>query len=72
MFYRCGFDWIDTIDTSSPIVHGLLGISYEHGGLTNKQSIKLVDLLHAIPTPDQITIISKNIEYFSSYVKGVK
>lgn len=72
MFYRTGFDWIDTVDTSSPIVHGLLGINYEYGGLINKQSIKLVDLLHAIPTPDQIAIISKNIEYFSSYVKGVK
>lgn len=70
MFYRCGFDWIDTIDTSSPIVHGLLGLDYEYGGLTNKQSIKLVDLLHAIPTLDQIRIINSNIDKFASYVKG--
>lgn len=72
MFYRCGFNWIDTIDTSSPIVHGLLGLDYEYGGLVNKQSIKLVDLLHAIPSVDQMNIVYKNIKYFSSYVKGVQ
>jgi hypothetical protein len=67
MFYR-DFDWIDTIDTSSPIVHGLLGIEYEPAGLTTKQSIKLVDLMQSVPDQKQMNIINKNISLFRSYV----
>lgn len=69
LFYRC-FDWIETVDTSSPVVHGLLGISYEPGGLVNKQSIKLVDLIHATPSPSQVKIIEHNTNLFRSYCKG--
>lgn len=72
MFYREGFEWIETIDTSSPIVHGLQGIEYEPGGLTSKQSIKLVELLHTIPSQDQLDKINKNIKTFRTYVEGVK
>lgn len=70
MYYRKGFDWIETIDTSSPIVHGLLDIKYDHCGLLDKQSIKLVDLLHSVPTLSQIKCIDHNIEIFRSFVNG--
>lgn len=70
-FYREGFDWIDTIDTSSPIVHGLCDVIYEPGGLTNKQSIKLVDLLNSTPTPEQIDKINWNLSVFRSYCNGL-
>ena len=66
MFYN--YPWIETIDTSSPIVHGLLGIEYNNYGLTEKQSIKLVDLLHAQPTYSQMVKINKNLEIFRSFV----
>lgn len=72
MFYRCNFDWIETIDTSSPIVHGLLNIGYEPGGIVNKQSIKLVDLIHSVPTDEQMEKINHNLGRFRSYVKGIK
>ena len=70
MFYRKGFEWIESMDSSNPIVHGLLGINYECGGLLDKQSIKLVDLIHTIPTPNQINFINHNIGRFRSYVNG--
>ena len=71
LFYRCGFEWLETVDTSSPVVHGLLNIMYEPGGLVNKQSIKLVDLFGSNPTPDQIGDIYANVELFRTYVNGV-
>lgn len=70
MFYRQGFDWIETLDTSSPIVHGLLGILYNTGGLVSKESIKLVDLLHANPTSDQMSIVWRNLNVFRELVRG--
>lgn len=70
-FYRQGFDWIETIDTSSPIVHGLCDIVYEPGGIVDKQSIKLVDLIHSIPSPEQVDKINWNLSIFRSYVNGM-
>ena len=70
MFYRKGFEWIESMDSSNPIVHGLLGIGYECGGLLDKQSIKLVDLIHTIPTLNQMNFINHNIKRFRSYVNG--
>jgi len=70
-FYREGFDWVETIDTSSPIVHGLCDIVYEPGGLVNKQSIKLVDLIHSKPTNEQAEKINWNISVFRSYCNGM-
>lgn len=70
-FYREGFDWIDTIDTSSPIVHGLCDIVYEPGGIINKQSIKLVDLIYSNPTDQQVEKINWNLNVFRSYCNGM-
>lgn len=72
MFYRDPkFNWIETLDTSNPVVHGILGIEYEPCGLLNKQSIKLVELLNTVPTEEQLNIIRKNISLFRTYVNGV-
>ena len=71
MFYRTGFDWIETIDTSSPIVHGLLDIVYEPGGLVNKQSIKLIELLGSNPTTTQMRRIKHNVMRFRTFCQGV-
>lgn len=70
MFYREGFDWIETIDTSSPIVHGLRSIKYDFCGLVNKESVKLVDLLHSQPNHEQMKLINHNLKVFRSFVKG--
>ena len=64
------YDWIETIDTSNPIVHGIKGIQYEYGGLQTKESVKLVDLLNVEITPEQLYDINHNINYFRRYVNG--
>lgn len=69
MFYRC-WDWIESLDTSSPIVHGLLGIEYEMVGLLNKESIKLADLIGAVPNVTQRRAIIRNVNYFRRIVRG--
>lgn len=68
-FYKDSmFDWIKTIDTSSPIVHGILDIQYEFTGITEKNSIKLIDLLEAKLTSKQKRIINYNVNMFKSYL----
>jgi len=73
MFYREGFKWLDSLDTSSPIVHALLDFGYEPGGLVSKKSIKLIELLNT-PEPSVATMhtINHNIQYFRSYVHGYR
>ena len=43
------YDFIDTIDTSNPVIHGMAGIDYEEVdgvfGLENKESVKLFELM---------------------------
>lgn len=72
LFYRDGFDWIDSVDTSNPVVHALLGIGYEPGGLVKKESIKLAEMLDApYPSVAGMHTLRHNIQYFRSYVKGL-
>lgn len=72
MFYNDeNFNWIETMDSSNPIVHGLLGIGYSAGGLTSKKSIKLVDLLDAPqPTVSNMHTIRHNLSYFKQFIHG--
>ena len=73
MFYRKEFKWLESLDTSNPIVHALLGIGYEPGGLDAKKSLKLIELLNT-PEPSVATMhtIKHNIQYFRSYVYGYR
>ena len=73
MFYREGFKWLDSLDTSNPIVHALLDFGYEPGGLVSKKSIKLIELLNTPePTVAAMHTINHNITYFRSYVHGYR
>ena len=73
MFYREGFEWLESLDTSSPIVHALLDFGYEPGGLVSKKSIKLIELLNTPePTVAAMHTIRHNIQYFRSYVHGYR
>ena len=73
MFYRKGFEWLESLDTSNPIVHAIVGFGYEPGGLDAKKSIKLIELLNT-PEPSVATMhtIKHNIQYFRSYVHGYR
>ena len=45
LFYK-NYDWIYSIDTSNPVVHGIKGIPYEPGyGLLTKESQKLHEMI---------------------------
>ena len=73
MFYREGFKWLESLDTSNPIVHALLDFGYEPGGLVSKKSIKLIELLNTPePTVAAMHTIRHNIQYFRSYVHGFR
>ena len=64
------YKWIESVDTSNPIVHGIKGIAYKNYGLQTKESIKLVDLLDVEINNEQLYDINHNINYFRTYVNG--
>ncbi len=66
--YR-GYDWIDSIDTSNPIVHGLHKVYYNEGELDFKISTKLVDLIHCDIDVEQLKAISHNLNSFKNNLK---
>lgn len=55
---------IETIDTSNPVVAGLLGFKYEEDGLNYKPSIKLCDLINAEVREGQLATIKYNTSQF--------
>ena len=64
------YKWIESVDTSNTIVHGIKGIAYKQYGLQTKESIKLVDLLDVEINNEQLYDINHNINYFRTYVNG--
>ena len=64
------FDWIESLDTSNPVVHGMLDIPYRDFGLTDKLSLKLADNIEIDITPEQQEIIDYNIKKFREFVNG--
>jgi len=65
------YNWIETLDTSSPIVHGIKKVKYSNAiGNWKKESTKLVDLLDVIPDETQEKIIANNLAQFRNYVNG--
>ena len=61
---------IRTIDTSNPVVAGLLGYRYNNDfGLTHKPTQLLADLITAEPNTDQIEDIMYNTKMFKLILK---
>ena len=56
--------YIDTIDTSNPIVAGMLGIRYKEHGLDEKWSQKLVDFIEADLSAQQLMDSWYNVDMF--------
>lgn len=61
---------IDSIDTSNPCVHGLLGYRYSWKGLSFKESVKLCDLVDSDVSLSQRDDIMWNIGVFAELCKG--
>lgn len=53
-----GMSWLDSVDTSNPVVHGILGKRYTAEGLEDKSSIKLFTLID-----DEVRSHLESIEY---------
>ena len=53
-------NFIESIDTSNPIIHGIMGVSYNDYGLNKKISTK-IDTIHETQNKD---IIYHNIKQF--------
>lgn len=62
-FYK-GMDWIETIDTSNPVVTGYSGMRYTSDGLDSKPETKLFTLMDHKLTRDQKENILYNIQMF--------
>lgn len=60
------FKWVETIDTSNPIVHGIKNIAYTKEGLINKESIKLVDLIEEKNFDEDL--IFYNVRMFRGFI----
>jgi hypothetical protein len=70
-FYKTPeFNFIESIDTSSPIVHGLHKVLYEGKiGDWSKETTKLADLIKAEPDEQQRAAIIYNVKEFRRYVQ---
>jgi hypothetical protein len=61
------FSFIESVDTSNPIVHAINGIRYTDEGLTDKVSTKLIEYLSH--TDFDMELIKYNVDMFRSFVK---
>lgn len=65
------YKWLDSLDTSNPVVAGLKGIRYNSTkGLEDKPSEKLYTLINTEPDDEQLNKIFYNIECFRAIVNG--
>ena len=70
-FYNnAGWDWIYSLDTSNPVVHGLKGIEYKDSGLWDKESQKLFTMINSEVSEDQLNTIKYNVNMFRQLANG--
>ena len=70
-FYReAGWDWIYSLDTSNPVVHGLKGIEYKDQGLWDKESQKLFTMINSEVSDEQWHNVLCNIQKFRWFANG--
>lgn len=62
-----GLSWIDSIDTSNPVVHGIKNIRYSKEGLESKESVKLFTLINNTVDEEQKANILYNIDVFKGF-----
>jgi len=63
------FSWIETLDTSSPVVHGLKNIEYDDRiGTWTKETLKIADSFYVFPTQEQSLTVLTNIIKFKKFL----
>ncbi|NBP03729.1 MAG: hypothetical protein EBU90_27250 [Proteobacteria bacterium] len=64
-----GINSIRSLDTSNPVIHGMLGNRYVKGiGLPFKSSMLLADNIDTTLTPEQVNAVLYNVEEFKQIV----
>ena len=70
-FYKhSDYDWIYSLDTSNPVVHGIKGISYGSDGLWSKERQKLHELINSDIDEVQLGTVKNNVQKFKWYANG--
>ena len=70
-FYKhSDYDWIYSLDTSNPIVHGIKGITYSSDGLWSKEKQKLHELINSDISIKQLDTVRNNIQKFKWFTNG--
>jgi hypothetical protein len=70
LYSESEFNWIESLDTSNPVVHGMLLIPYRDMGLTDKLSLKLADKIDTDINSTQREVIDYNVRKFRDFVNG--
>jgi hypothetical protein len=69
-YKHADYDWLYSLDTSNPVVHGIKGITYRDQGLWSKESQKLFELINSDISVEQLSIIKNNIQKFRWFANG--
>jgi len=64
------YDFIYSLDTSNPVVHGIKEIEYKEEGLWDKESQKLFELINYDVSNIQMSYIKLNINKFRALTNG--
>ena len=67
--YYADFPFIESIDTSNPIIHGLEGVKYSSLGLLTKSSTKIDQIKSTPLTPKILYDINHNLIQFKKFIK---
>ena len=68
-FYKhADYDFIYSLDTSNPVVHGIKGITYGSDGLWSKESQKLFEMINQ--EVEDTNMILNNIQKFRWFTNG--
>lgn len=63
VYYRNN-EWVKSVDTSNPVIHGMFGTRYETGGVDHKRSELLADFIHNQVAVKEEAKIWHNIDEF--------
>lgn len=70
-FYKhSDYDFIYSLDTSNPVVHGIKGVSYGEDGLWSKESQKLHELINMDYEKIDLNRVINNIQKFRWFANG--
>lgn len=69
-YKHANYEWLYSLDTSNPVVHGIKGIRYRDQGLWSKESQKLFELINSDINMEQLGTIKNNIQKFRWFTNG--